>query len=492
MKNKGKVNKQKVKLVGRKTLKMNKVLRNTLMFILTFIILICIYMLLLTITSLIPSSVLKENVRESSETLYEEGEKVTYDLKYKEENIFTFTDALMINTAYSIDSTHPIESFMLARKNYIPGQTKTVSPDGQYNLGANEKYINPDTGDLYQTKELYGLMHGDNIEDSYEYARYWHGYLVILRPLLALFNYEGIRIVLLIFTILSAGTLIVLLSKKINLLTGIIFAIGLLSVNILIVSRSINEILIFLVAFISSIFLLLKKDKIKNIGLFFFVVGSVSSFIDLLTTPLITLGLTSIIYFLMLQKNEDKVSVKKYIIELIKIGITWCMGYGLTWVSKWIITELIYGRPIVSQAIEQALFRSKLPTYKGQIIFGPLDVIERNLEFLSKTVMTIIAIIAITYIIVMAVKNYKKNIDINENLKKSIPYILIFFFPIIWYLALKQHSYTHVNFTYRLLCISVICLLLISSIILKEKEVSSKQTVNKLDIENKSDKEDKI
>ena len=92
----------------------------------------------------------------------------------------------------------------------------------------------------------------------------------------------------------------------------------------------------------------------------------------------------------------------------------------------------------------------------------------------------------------MIIKNYKKDIDTKENLKKCIPYILIFFFPIIWYLALKQHSYTHVNFTYRLLCISVICILLISSIILKEKEVSSKQTVNKLDIENKTDKEDKI
>ena len=156
-------------------------------------------------------------------------------------------------------------------------------------------------------RDRYGLMHGDDIDDSYEYARYWHGYLVLLRPLLALFNYEGIRIVLLILTILTAGTLVVLLCKKINLLSGIIFAIGLLSVNIFIVSRSINEILVFLVAFISSIFLLLRKDKIKHIGLFFFVVGSVTNYIDLLTAPLVTLGLTAITYFLLLQKDEEKV-----------------------------------------------------------------------------------------------------------------------------------------------------------------------------------------
>ena len=266
-------------------------------YILIFVILLGIYFAIMTLTSLIPSGMLENNVRESSETLVQEGEKVTFDLKYKEENIFTFTDALMINTAYSIDNNHPIESFILARKNYIPGQTTEFYPDGQYNLGANENYISKENGDLYQTKELYGLMHGDNIQDSYEYARYWHGYLSILRPLLLLFNYSGIRIVLAIITLISIVALITLLCKKISITSGVIYGIGLLAISIFIVTKSINEILIFIVAFISSIILLLKKNPEKNIGIFFFVVGSVSNFIDLLTAPLVTLGITAITYF---------------------------------------------------------------------------------------------------------------------------------------------------------------------------------------------------
>ena len=95
-------------------------------YILIFVILIGIYLVLLTVTSLIPSSALEDNVRESSETLVQDGEKVTYDLGYKDESIFTFTDALMINTAYSVDSSHPFQSAIFARKNYIPGQTKVV------------------------------------------------------------------------------------------------------------------------------------------------------------------------------------------------------------------------------------------------------------------------------------------------------------------------------------------------------------------------------
>ena len=446
-------------------------------YILIFVILLGIYFAIMTLTSLIPSGMLENNVRESSETLVQEGEKVTFDLKYKEENIFTFTDALMINTAYSIDNNHPIESFILARKNYIPGQTTKFYPDGQYNLGANENYISKENGDLYQTKELYGLMHGDNIQDSYEYARYWHGYLSILRPLLLLFNYSGIRIVLEIITLISIVTLITLLCKKISITSGVIYGIGLLAISIFIVTKSINEILIFIVAFISSIILLLKKNPEKNIGIFFFVVGSVSNFIDLLTAPLVTLGITAITYFLLVQKNESKVNIKRYILDFLKICISWALGYGITWLSKWVITEIFFGRPIISQAIEQAVFRSNGPQINGMNIFSLSNVFIRNMEYLSSPVAITILIAAVIYIIVMMIINRNKKIDFKENLKKCLPYILIFFLPVIWYMVLKQHSYTHVNFTYRILVISIISLLIIASKILvsKNMEDSRKQ-----------------
>ena len=459
---------------------MKKVIKGILRYVLILVVLLGIYFVLLTLTSLIPSSTLEKHVRESSETLVEEGEKVTYNLGYKEENIFTFTDALMINTAYSVDSREPIKSFILARKNYIPGQTEEVYMDRQYNLGANKNYINPDNGDLYQTKELFGLMHGEDIKDSYEYARYWHGYLAVLRPLLFLFNYEGIRIVLFILILIAVISMIILISKKINITSGIIYAIGLLSISIFIVTRSINEILIFLVAFISSIILLLSKNKIKHVGIFFFIVGSVSSFIDLFTAPLVTLGFTAITYFLILQKDEENITVKKYILELLKIGISWSLGYGITWVSKWVIAQLLYNRPIITQAIEQMMFRSDVPQYKGMDLFTPLDVIKRNLDYLSgPVIMVLVAIVAI-YIIAMLIKNFKNEINIKQNLKDCIPYALIFFLPLAWYVVIKQHSYTHVNFTYRLLVISIICVLIIAT-----KVFSNKEPVKK--IEDKSE-----
>lgn len=444
---------------------MKKFLKNTgktfLMYALIFIILIASYMILMTMVSLIPSSVIEDNVRKSSETLKTEGEQVTYDLKYKKEKIFTFTDALMINTAYSIDSKNPIDSFLLARKNYIPGQTKIVYHDSQYNLGANYKYKNARTGDLYQTQELYGLMHGDKIEDSYEYARYWHGYLVILRPLLALFDYHAIRIVLAIITLICVAVLLFLLYKKVNIAISIIFAIGLFSISIWVVTQSINEILIFLVAFISTIILLLKYKKMKRIGIFFFVVGSISSFIDLLTAPLVTLGINTIVYFLLLQQKQ-KPDIKVYFEKMFEIVASWGLGYGLTWAAKWIIIELCFeNRPMISQVITQIAFRSELPVNNGKAIISRWSIIKKNLNFLSKPTIIIVVSMIIILVVFLRIKNRKRTIDIKSNLKRCVPYLTTFFLPIAWFVAITQHSYVHAFFVYRILIISIISLLLI-------------------------------
>ena len=448
--------------------KVKKILKNLFKYVLIFIGLICIYIMLLVVSSMIPSSLLEKNVKESSETLNLDGEKKEFNLLYKEENIFTFTDALMINTAYSVDSTTPMKSPLLARKNYIPGQTKKVHVDSQYNLGATSKYKNPKTGDLYQTKELYGLMHGEKIEDSFEYARYWHGYLVILRPLLAIFNYSAIRILLLIITLLLIGTLGVLLYRKIDLQTAIIYMLGFISISIWIVTKSINESFIFIFALISTIFLLLRKDKMKDYFLFFFIIGSITNFIDLLTAPIVTLGLVGTTYFLMLQKENRNITIKEYAKEIIKICIAWGLGYGLTWVIKWILVQLLYNRDLIMQSIEQAKFRMIVPKKYNVTI---MEVIKVNLAFLSINTILILLGFIVIYIIYNLIKNRNEEIDFKHNFKRSIPFIFISLLPIIWYVVLKQHSIKHSFFTYRILIITIINIFVfIKTLFEKEKQ----------------------
>lgn len=427
---------------------MNKV-KILFKYILIFIILIITYFSLLLLTSLIPSSAIKENVEKSSVKLLELGEKKEYELGYKKESIFTFTDALMINTAYSVDSKHPIESMLLARRSYIPGQTLTVHEEAKDVISA-PMYMNG--SNAYQTKELYGLMHNDGNTDAFEYPRYWHGYLIFLRPLLLLFDYNIIRIISCISFIVLTIILSILLCKKINVITGIIIFISMILLNIFIISICLNEITTYYIAIVASIILCLKFENIKkNIGIFFFILGSFTSFVDLFTTPIITVAIPLIIYFLIKQNSSEETGIKQ-IVEVIKLSIIWVLGYGFTWITKWVLVDLILNRAVFLEAINQALFRSVsrdnrlLTDTRVQIIY-----IKRYLgDYLLKA-MTILTFI---YLIIKIVKDRNKKININ--LVNMLPYLIIMLYPFIWFFVVKQHTLIHMFFTNRIIIIAII------------------------------------
>ncbi len=251
-----------------------------------------------------------------------------------------------------------------------------------------------------------------------------------------------------------------LIIKKINFETAVFFIIGLLSVEIVLTTRALNEIIDFIIAISASIAILLKKDTNKNVGVVFFIVGSVTSFMDLLTEPLITLGLPLIIYILLMQKQRT--SLKQDIISFIKLSILWGLGYALTWLMKWILVSLIYNRDIIQNALQQAKFRST-----GMKQYGYLTVIGKNLKFLSPIVISINLALVIIYSIIKLIKNRNGKINAKQNLYTTIPFICSVILPFIWYLALRQHSYIHTFFTYKILIITIISIFIIADKILE-------------------------
>lgn len=446
-------------------------MKNTLIqivkYTLVFIILICVYLASLICSSIIPTKWIESNSKKSSEEIITYGgEKEIVRIGNKYVIAFLFTDALMLNTAYSIDTSTPLESPMLARKNYIPGQTQRVFMDLNGNLGASENY-KADNGDIYQVPEFYGLMHGENIADSFEYARYWHGYLIFLRPLLVIMDYQGIRILMQVITIILMIVMLGLIAKKINWQIAVMFLIGFLSIDIFIAARAFNAICVFIIAIVSTIFILLKKDSEKNIAINFFVIGSVTSFIDLLTTPLVTLGIPIIVYLLLIQKNGK--NLKECLIELVKICLMWGIGYGLTWATKWILVQLMYNRPIIQNALTQAQVR--IVTNKTTFLNMMINIG----NFLSYEVIFANIMIMISYAIIMLVKNRNKELNIKNNIVQSIPYLIVAMMPLAWYAVLKQHSMIHRFFTYRALVITIITLIVSEYKILEVKTQDKKE-----------------
>lgn len=195
---------------------MKKYIKDGLKFLIIYIILISIFIGSVTLVSLIPSEWMKKNVQETAEIMYGQeniwkvpvfGVLILFD---------NFTDALMINTAYSIDNNHPFTSAMLARKNYIPGVTKDEYKDMAGELKSSSKYPA-----LNQIGELMDIAHGE-ADEAFEYARYWHGYLVWLRPFLCFMNISNIRLLFTLIFIGLGAALTIIVAKKIDLIYGVV------------------------------------------------------------------------------------------------------------------------------------------------------------------------------------------------------------------------------------------------------------------------------
>lgn len=106
-------------------------MKKIIKYALVFLLMIIIFCITLTVSSLIPKKYIEDNVRETAEILNEESNRLMIKIPSKRLYMMfdNFTDALMINTVYSIDTDTPFYSAMVARKNYIKGVTEIVYPD---------------------------------------------------------------------------------------------------------------------------------------------------------------------------------------------------------------------------------------------------------------------------------------------------------------------------------------------------------------------------
>lgn len=441
-----------------------KKLKEVLKFIGLFLLLIAVYFVLLTIISMFPSKLIKENIRESADYLIEKTESEKIELSYKDVYIFQFTNALMLNTAYSIDSTSPIESFLVARKNYIPGVTQIIHEKTPKDLQSAAKYYteNSKSTDAYQIPELYDTVYENELYESFEYARYWHGYLVYLRPLLLLFNYEQIELIsMIVFTILLLAVAL-LICKKVNPLIAFSLIFSYLAVDIHTISVSINEVTCFTLSLIFALYILIRENNIKKVGTLFFVIGSITNFIDFLTNPILTYAIPILTYFLITQKKRN-ITITETIKIYFKTSILWGLGYGLTWASKWIITDLILNKGIIQNALEQAKFRANDNKYTVEQLYKCLMVFitEKtvNVTYMVSILLMITQVIISCYINIKNRKAQKNKDELFSIVKLKIfamtklrdifPYFIGIFIPIVWYAALFNHSVVHRFFTYR-------------------------------------------
>ena len=338
----------------------------------------------------------------------------------------------MLNLAYSMDSDSPLESAILNRKNYSEKYTKTVINMSK-DVEADSDYYNLKNG---TAEELIDFVNeNENIDESFEYSRYWHGYLIILKPLLLIMNYNQIRYLFFTLTILCSIILSILIYKKFNMWYMLSFIFSILITDLLISAVCINTSICFLISLITSIYIIYRTDKIKNIYILFFFIGIITNVFDLLTNPILTLGLPLISYYMISEKKEKNLK------QLILLMFNWAIGYFIFWFMKWLITDIIFNRNIIENAFLQILYRTT-----GESI-GINALVYRLKIFAGNYIFILMYILLIMYIILLYINR--------KSIVNCLVYLLISLIPLIWFYVLKNHSTVHAFFSYRNLFIVI-------------------------------------
>ena len=287
-----------------------------------------------------------------------------------------------------------------------------------------------------------------------DYPRYWHGNLVILKPLFLFFDYDSIKILELFFELVMVIGIIKLMSEN-NLKNYIIpFLFSICLIHPEVIGLSLQFSAMFNIMLVSVYILLRFKEflfKNNRLYYYFLVVGMATSFFDLSTYPLVSLGVPLIFYMLM---NDNQSNLKDNILKIILFGLVWSVGFFGMWLSKLIISTIILDKNIIMNAFKQFIFRT------SSVEFTRSDAILNNILVYKKRAYLVIIGCMLIYYVKRAIDS--KRFFKKDNFKSLIPFIIIALMPFVWYFLVSNHSYIHSFFTYRELVIfffAIMCML---------------------------------
>ncbi len=354
----------------------------------------------------IPQRLMKEEAIESSEVLDEEGRGWEYIFSYaRGAQLDTKTDDIMIERAVR----------------------------------------NPDKSVLYNAMDCNG------------YPRYWHGYLTFLKPLMIFLSYSQIRYLYMILYIVLFTAIVIMLSKRINVKASYTWTISLVMVYFIILPFSLQYSSVFFLMFVAMLWL----DKIyqgynwKKMGIFFLVIGMITSYVDFLTAPLITLGMPLVYLILLQQKEYGEHSYKKNMCSVFANSLLWGIGYLGNWAAKWVLASIVLGRNIITDGLSQGISRvggvedqtSKL----GAIAYNLFAIIPPEIEGKDLKWFVLWGTIAL---VVLGAVFWKRHAQ-SSVIKSQIPLLIVAVYPYIWYVIMSNHSQIHYIFTYRMQMITV-------------------------------------
>ena len=290
----------------------------------------------------------------------------------------------------------------------------------------------------------------DNYRNAFEaamdnngYARYWNGYILTLRPLLTFLSYQQIRylnmyLFLLLFCLVFSG-----LHRQIGFPQALAFVLSVAGTFAVLIPESLQYVSVYFIMLGMMCVLLYARGKAR-VGILFMVCGMVTNYFDILTAPLLTLGMPLILWVLL----ERKTGIR----ELFRLSLLWGLGYAGCWIMKWCLGSLILHRNVFADALQTAQFR----------VAGNSEYPLNRMEALRVNAVTYWLakgnrpFAVLTILIALAAFFFRRNLEFDRSLAPRL--LIIAFFPLVWVLILANHSQLHYFYTYRIHAVTAFAL----------------------------------
>jgi len=301
----------------------------------------------------------------------------------------------------------------------------------------------PQYGDSLPTYSLLAYLNEYEGASIVSYPRYWHGYLVFLKPLLLITGYLGIRTANRIVQLLLAAFILAALLKYNQKRLIFPFLAAFLFLRPAAVALSLQYSSVFYLSMLSILVIAVCNDKLKKgkrFQYYFLVLGIITNYIDFLTYPIATLGLSVTMCLAMEPDESCPANIRKVVLY----SVFWGFGYFGMWIAKWAAASLLLRKNVFQDALVQARFR----------VSGSVDghVITR-FDAIYKNVMVGFGGIWIPASIIFAAAFlyglWNCRFHVKEFLIHAVPYLLVCLMPFTWYAILQNHSFIHPAFTYR-------------------------------------------
>jgi len=328
------------------------------------------------------------------------------------------SDTVLMNVIYEMDEKSPVLS--LIKASYYE------SPEGR-----------PDT-------ELMEAVFSQKPGNA-SYGRYWHGSMVLLRPLFLFTDIEGIYRILKLALLSGVVTILCLMLHRREYRTLCCFLTAFLLTGGLLMATCVQYANVILVTLCMIPLFLRALDKDANsIYCLCAVDGVVTCFLDFLTAETITITIPLLCMLCSAEKRSraDRMRYKLPGIALRGLVI-WGMAYGGMFAVKWVLCSLLLGRDSAMDILAKAGFR---------IQGNPLLAMIRNIQMLLPLTDTAKASVETGFVLVwvLALLAVTAVLFRRFPVRQAAAYMTLALVPYLRFAVLSEHSIQHTFYTYRI------------------------------------------